>query len=326
MISQALAENFDVDRFAPRSLASTRLGRLAEMIWWDNIEAPRRAARSGAEAIIHCTNVGLPTPTMKSIVVVHDVMALDHPNLFDKNYVRYLRVVMPQTIHRAALLVTPSEHSKRRIMSYWPTANVQVVPWVDPRRSAPQKCSYPGGEFKVLVVSSIDMHKRVDLAVSAVGLARSLTGIDFQLTVVGRPGNAEEEFRKCLKLHDSDSRWTRRLIGIGDDELSDLYAASHCLLVPSIDEGFCLPVLEAGRHALPVVHTGRGSLNEVAGTAFSADQNPDDDILVISKSLVSLADEPIWRHASEASRAAVTRFKWSEFVEAWSQTVKEAVV
>ena len=47
----------------------------------------------------------------------------------------------------------------------------------------------------------------------------------------------------------------------------DLYARAHLLVLPSLDEGFGLPVLEAMASGVPVVVSSGGSLPEVAGDA-----------------------------------------------------------
>jgi glycosyltransferase involved in cell wall biosynthesis len=51
------------------------------------------------------------------------------------------------------------------------------------------------------------------------------------------------------------------------DELDDLYARAGVVVVPSLYEGFGLPVLEAMARGVPVVCSNRSSLPEVAGDA-----------------------------------------------------------
>ena len=50
-----------------------------------------------------------------------------------------------------------------------------------------------------------------------------------------------------------------------DDVLQALYAHARCLAMPSLLEGFGLPVVEAQRHGVPAVVSDAGSLPEVAG-------------------------------------------------------------
>src|SRR6185503_4009225 len=54
---------------------------------------------------------------------------------------------------------------------------------------------------------------------------------------------------------------------IAHDEREALYAGARALVLPSFDEGFGLPVLEAMSAGVPVVTSNRGSLPEVVGDA-----------------------------------------------------------
>ena len=54
---------------------------------------------------------------------------------------------------------------------------------------------------------------------------------------------------------------------VNDDQLAALYRAATVVAVPSLDEGFGLPVLEAMAAGAPVVAANRGALPEVAGDA-----------------------------------------------------------
>ncbi|WP_179161778.1 glycosyltransferase [Rhodococcus rhodochrous] len=299
------------------------MARAVEMIRWDYWEAPRAAHGMGAKAVIHCANVGLPYGTAKSILVVHDVMALDHPHLFDSKYVRYLKMVMPPAMKRAALVVTPSNHSKARILARWPQARVVTVPWalpdVPPAKPRPKQPR----ERNVLVVSSVDKHKRLDLCVAAVEIAREISGIDFRLTIVGRPGNAELDLQAAQEKYDSDATWVRRLSNVSDEELQNHYESSFCLLISSIDEGFCLPVIEAGVHGLPVVHSGRGALNEVTSARLDLPANSKDDLFVLVEGVLNLIDDNSWKHESENSATIANKYSWHAFVKMWNEITEE---
>ncbi|MHB1777033.1 MAG: glycosyltransferase [Acidimicrobiales bacterium] len=63
---------------------------------------------------------------------------------------------------------------------------------------------------------------------------------------------------------------------VSDRALSDLYRSSDVLVVVSAHEGFCLPVVEAMAHRLPVVAVARAAVPEVLGGAgvLLADADP----------------------------------------------------
>jgi alpha-1,3-rhamnosyl/mannosyltransferase len=54
---------------------------------------------------------------------------------------------------------------------------------------------------------------------------------------------------------------------VAHEERESLYAGARALVLPSFDEGFGLPVLEAMSAGVPVVTSNRGSLPEVVGDA-----------------------------------------------------------
>src|SRR5204863_6367 len=65
----------------------------------------------------------------------------------------------------------------------------------------------------------------------------------------------------------------RQLGYVPDDELPSLYARARVLLMPSLYEGFGLPVLEAMASGTPVVAANRGALPETCGDAALAAAN-----------------------------------------------------
>ena len=51
------------------------------------------------------------------------------------------------------------------------------------------------------------------------------------------------------------------------DYLNEIYEKAECFVLPSLYEGFGLPVLEAMAHSIPVVVSNTSSLPEIAGKA-----------------------------------------------------------
>ncbi len=86
------------------------------------------------------------------------------------------------------------------------------------------------------------------------------------LAVAGREGWLFEQVH--AKLDELKLREHVRLLGgVGDAELVRLYQGALAFLMPSLYEGFGLPVLEAMQSGVPVVSSSAGSLAEVAGDA-----------------------------------------------------------
>ncbi|WP_223980679.1 glycosyltransferase [Arthrobacter sp. NicSoilB8] len=322
------AEGALVDTIRPRGEPRTKVLRLLNMILWDFVRIPFRSSRLNADIVIHATNTGISFGKAKSVVVLHDTMVLDHPRMFNRYFVMYATVCMWASVRKSWLVVTPSEHSERRIKSRWPKAQVRVVPWPSYSEEgiAQSVEGLPSSPLSqtVLVVSSVDQHKRLPLAVEAVRAARVQSGKDLKLVFVTRPGNDDAQFRASVASSDPERQWISLHSGVEDEALTLLYRQALCVLVSSVDEGFCLPALEASANGVPVVHTNRGALPEVIPRSHLPSSDLADDGDLLSKQIIELLDDETWRKYRDADRLHSAKFSKSNFTEKWASVLRES--
>lgn len=330
LIAEVLEANAEsVNILRPSGEPKGRVLRLCNMLAWDFLIVPVRARMLGANVVIHATNTGIGFGKTKSIVVLHDTMVLDHPHLFNRFFVAYAKVCMAVSVRNSDLVVTPSRHSKRRIESRWPNARVRVVPWpaysnveleaVSTQYNVPERPL----SLDILVVSSMDKHKRLPLAIKAVETARAESGKDFRLIFVTRDGNDSTAFEDTRAEADPNSEWIFLHSGLDDSELTALYRRAFCVLVSSLDEGFCLPALEGCESGVPVVHANRGALPEVIPRDTREGTNPDEDGDDLKNQVLALLAEDHWRAVRDTARAHASRFTKSEFSKNWSAALED---
>ena len=125
----------------------------------------------------------------------------------------------------------------------------------------------PPGPPTVLFVGRLAPHKRQDEVIRAFALLRRHRLPDAQLVLVGEP------------LHEAYGEALRGLAGalapgavtfersLSDTELAARYRAAHAFLCLSEHEGFCIPLLEAFAHGVPVVARPRAAVTETVGDA-----------------------------------------------------------
>jgi glycosyltransferase involved in cell wall biosynthesis len=103
--------------------------------------------------------------------------------------------------------------------------------------------------------------KNLASALHALELARGQSGVEFQTVVYG----PEEGIRALGE----EERWQRlnvRCTGyVTAEDLAALFRHAHFFIMPSLYEGFGLPILEAMSCGCPVLTSNGGSLAEIAG-------------------------------------------------------------
>jgi glycosyltransferase involved in cell wall biosynthesis len=284
----------------PNRRTRTSVGRAYRDIAWDLYSASR-CADDGV--IIHPANVGLGRRNLRTIVVMHDVMVLEHPSRFDRRYVAYARAFFGLSARRAEIVLTPSEVSAEKIRAHWPKARTEVVPWPVRFGRVPAARDRVPERLRVLVIGATEPHKRVSLAIETVRLARLATGVPLELAILGPVGRDEERVLAATAIADPAHDWIERVIAPSDDVLLKALDDAWVLFAASEDEGFCLPLVEAAARALPVVHTGAGAMREVMPLPYEADSAHQ-----LADVLEALLDARHYNDASEDSWLRATSF------------------
>ncbi len=130
----------------------------------------------------------------------------------------------------------------------------------------------------------------------------------YKLILVGKKGWMYEKiFEEVTTLN-----LTNSVIFTGflpDNTVSKLYQNAFCYVLPSLYEGFGIPILEAMAHGSPVLASYASSLPEIGGEAclYFDPQNPDDlaDKLTMLKASPSLRSDLI-----KKGKERITLFSW----------------
>lgn len=146
-----------------------------------------------------------------------------------------------------------------------------------------------------------------------------------RLTVIGTPKEGGGVVKLINKLGIRDLiDFTGR---ITDEEFVRQYARASIAVVPSVYEGFGLPVGEAMASGIPVISTTGGALPEVAGDA--AVLVPPKNPKALAQAIINLLDNP--EKAESLGKAGYKRvmnhFTWKDAaektVEAYRETIRD---
>jgi glycosyltransferase involved in cell wall biosynthesis len=141
----------------------------------------------------------------------------------------------------------------------------------------------PGGPPTILFVGRLSPHKRQDEVIRAFGLYRRVHAPDARLRLVGDP-ISESYVAKLTALADGHAPGAVSIeSGLDSAALARRFAEADVFLCLSEHEGFCIPLLEAFSHGVPVIARPYGAVPEVANNA--ALLVPDPDPVVIAELL-----------------------------------------
>ena len=248
----------------------------------------------------------LPCP---SVVTVHDLSFLRHPEWFTPEMARVLAGTWVPAIRGARHLVCVSDFTRREVAELLgiPGERMTVTPlgasaWPEAPSAHPH-----GGIPYVLSVGTIQPRKNFARLVGAFARAGAALA-DFHLCIAGATGWKAEDLGALAEQEGVRDR-VRLLGAISDRELASWYRHAAAFALPSLYEGFGLPLLEAMAEGLPCLTSKCSSLPEVAGeAALLVDPTNGEEI---AQGLVRIClDQGLRERLSAAARARSATFTW----------------
>ena len=208
--------------------------------------------------------------TVRTAVTVHDLVWKDYGETMRFPGRQIENFFTPRALARADAIAVVSQFTRQRLEHYFPqyASRVTVVPNASMLAgdAAPGELAAPGAGGYFLFVGTLEPRKNLPRLLRAyrryVDAAPQARG----LKIVGAAGWGGEDIAGLVRELGLAQRV--QLLGkVGDDALRELYRGAHALLMPSLYEGFGLPVVEALSLGVPVIVSRDSAMAEVAGSA-----------------------------------------------------------
>jgi glycosyltransferase involved in cell wall biosynthesis len=290
---------------------------------------PPAEALFGPADVFHGTNFLVPPcRRARPVITVHDLAFV---TLRDEIPVphRY-HLYIEASVRRARRIIAVSEATRRDVLSRFEVPEDRVVTIHEgaPEElpSAPpevldaflSRLGLPGRFF--LFVGTLEPRKNLPRLVRAFGRAATLLTRPTGLLLLGRRGWAlaglDEEIGRCPAPVAAPGF-------VNEAMRNAALKRALGLLLPSLHEGFGLPVLEAFRAGTPVLTADAGALPEVAGDAAML-VNPHDEEAIVDGLVRIGNDAGIRRTLVSRGSRRVERFSWDRAAEATLSVYRDA--
>lgn len=259
--------------FQPYQTNFMKVGRV-----WLNGGACVSAWRSKADVLFCPSGTTLPVkPLVPVVATIHDVTPVIFPGFANGN-AQALRSAFAKTAKFSHAIITDSMCSKQDLVNIFhiPESRVHVVYlgcdetiFNDSAPDQEQRAALLGkfaiGKPYVFHHGMIQPRKNLKRLIEAYRMALSRNrNLDFDLVLAGDLGWQYEETLASANSGEGPGRVM--LTGpVADPDLSILLKTAALVVVPSLYEGFCLPLVEAMACGAPTICSGSSCLPEVSG-------------------------------------------------------------
>jgi glycosyltransferase involved in cell wall biosynthesis len=273
--------------------------------------------------IFHTSYFDLPcSARMSSVLTIHDLAYIRYPDILPKYLVAYLKTMGKKAVRQANSIIAVSESTKVDICEflYIDEEKVDVIYEGADHLIGDKKQGnvcierIPCSQEYILFVGTVEPRKNLLNLVKAFQIIAKEKNITEKLVIVGRLGYKGKEIVDGIRkvgLPEEKLLFTGYL---KDEEMIGLYRHAKLFVMPSIYEGFGIPVIEAMACGCPVACSGVSSLPEIVGKAgVFFDPFKINEIAEVIHG--TLTDQDILRQLAKLGRERAKCFSWQKAAE-----------
>ncbi|HYK07916.1 MAG TPA: glycosyltransferase family 1 protein [Candidatus Eisenbacteria bacterium] len=259
-----------------------------------------------------------PIPTA---IAVMDVSYLHFPELFARRDLYQLTSWTKYSVKNASRVFTISNASRNDIIQMYqknPKKVVVTYPGIKNELSNMNNAvnkkdmqkKFGIGENYILFVGTLQPRKNIARLIEAFSMLKNNEEKKIELVIVGKKGWLYEEILAAPQKFGVEED-VKFLEFVGNDDLPSLYKHAMMFVLPSLYEGFGLPVVEAMKYGTPVITSNVSSLPEAGGDG-ALYVNPE-DVNEITKAIQKLLDNPKLREEMvKKGFEQVKKFSWEK--------------
>jgi glycosyltransferase involved in cell wall biosynthesis len=282
--------------------------RLLNLLW-HRAEWPPVESLAGPCEVVHAAHpLLIPARYAAQVITIHDLFFLENGGARAEIRRDYPLLAGPHA-QRAHAVVTSTNHGRRLIAETLQVSSdrIYVCPPGAPQwKTLGRGPNVPSSGY-LLFVGTLEPRKNIGVLLDAYASLLARRADAPALVLAGRDTPEAAGWLSRIAAAPLSGR-VRHLGYVPEEAREDLYAGARALVLPSLDEGFGLPVLEAMSAGVAVVASNRGALPEVAGAA--AILVDPEDVAALSSALERLLNEETAAWHATAGLERARAFTW----------------
>jgi len=241
---------------------------------WKQISLPQKAKQQGCTHLF-CGDFFVPyfKQGLKTIVVLHDAFFWQTPSNYNYFWLRLFHWLGVPAAKKANLIIVPSQYTQKTVLAHetFDSNKIKVVH----EASREYKEAFIENDYKkyspyFLHIGVLEKRKNLPLSIKAFKKVAEKYP-DYKLVLAGNTPNKQNlNDRETILQTIQEQGLEDKVILLGyvqPHQAAALYQNAFAYVLPSKNEGFGLPLLEAFSFGTPVISSTNGALPEIGQDA-----------------------------------------------------------
>lgn len=273
-------------------------------------------------------------PTLKTrltATTIHDLTYLYYPDVVEAKNLEFLKRVVPQAISKSDLIFTVSAAVKNEIIKEFRVEPNKIIVIHVPPNVAFEKrveledmkevlSKYQIKSKYIYFLGNFEPRKNLERLIEAYQILPENIKRSYALILAGGKGWKSEAADKALTQAIQNGENIKHIGYINQEDSPALYQGADLFVMPSIYEGFGIPILEANMSKCPVIASDIPVLRETAGDS-ALFFNPDSPEGIAKTILEVLKNTETQRYLKLKGEQNLSRFSWQKNIA----SIKEAI-
>lgn len=260
-----------------------------------------------------------PVPT---VVTIHDLSYFYYPDEFLKKDLYQLQHWTQYSIKKASKIIAVSQTTKKDLMKFYhlPSEKIEVI--YNGFQQSTTNHTTIGSKPYILYIGTIQPRKNLATLINAFRLLIK-DKPEYSLVIVGKKGWLYEKIFYQVKTLNLQKKV--HFTGyVSDEEKAGLYTHASIFILPSLYEGFGIPLLEAMSFGCPVIASHASSLSEIGDDAclYFDPNNPKE---LKEKMTQVIENNTLRKELVKRGKKRVQLFSWEKCGEETLHIIKKII-